>query len=169
MLLKEVSQRSHPPQFQVLRSGKRTLSGPNLSVRSSYLCTQLANLPYSGPLIRLPAFGLTMIVINSYDLANELLDKRITFACKPRWPMAELLGRQANVGFMYYGKAHKMARKALHGAMDAHVLSTKWSDFLDERSTAISRHLLRSPDTFYDHIERLVTFFLMLFDRDSSP
>lgn len=40
------------------------------------------------------AWGASAIVINTKKAALDLLGSRTTFASKPRWPMAELIGRQ---------------------------------------------------------------------------
>lgn len=83
----------------------------------------------------------------------ELLEKRKVFASKPRWPMAELLGRQNNVGFAYYGHHWKGMRKLLHSTVFADI-SHKWGYLLDDHSVILCRAIMESPLSFYNAVER---------------
>ncbi|THH21249.1 hypothetical protein EW146_g258 [Bondarzewia mesenterica] len=108
-----------------------------------------------GPLISLPAPPLSrpIIVINTTTAANDLLEKRRAFACRPRSPMAELLGRQDNIGFTYYGDRLKKMRKVLHASLNASAVPLYWSQLLDSQSLTLARDLLTSPETFYEAVE----------------
>ncbi|OBZ74344.1 O-methylsterigmatocystin oxidoreductase [Grifola frondosa] len=79
-----------------------------------------------GPLISLPTPGRPIIVVNTTSAAIDLLEKRKSFACRPRFPMVELLGRQNNVGFTYYGERLKRMRRALHGALNINIVNDTW-------------------------------------------
>ncbi len=47
--------------------------------------------------------GSSVVVINTKEAALELLEKRgNAFACRPSWPMVELLGRQKYVIVRFY-------------------------------------------------------------------
>ncbi|KAJ7127113.1 cytochrome P450 [Mycena epipterygia] len=106
-----------------------------------------------GPLITIPAYGRPIIVINTLEAATDLLEKRSVFACRPRWPMAELLGRQDNVGFTYYGDRLKKMRRELHGALSANVVVDSWGGLFDTQSALLCRAFLESPGSFYDSVE----------------
>lgn len=70
--------------------------------------------------------------------------------------MADLLGRQKNVGFQYYGERLKQSRKVLHSSLNANVIRTTWSGILDEYSTKLMLRSLESPETFYEDVHQCV-------------
>ena len=107
-------------------------------------------------MICLHGLGRPIIVLNSAEGAIELLDKRKNFACKPRWPMAELLGRQHNVGFQYYGDRLKKSRKFIHGSLNMKAVETQWNTLIDTRTRRLLSDILASPDDCYTHIHRSV-------------
>ena len=108
-----------------------------------------------GPLISLPKglFSPSVIVINTRTAADDLLEKRATFACRPQSPLANLLGRQDNVGFAFYGNRLKKMRKVLHTSLNARAIPIHWGGLLDAHSLNLVRSLLESPETFYEDIQ----------------
>lgn len=96
--------------------------------------------------------GRPVVVINTVKAAFDLLEKRAHFACRPRWPMAELLGRQNNVGFQYYGERLKKCRRVLHGALSQTAVSTTWGQFIDEQSVKLLRKVGLAPESFYSDV-----------------
>ena len=70
--------------------------------------------------------------------------------------MAELLGRQNNVGFQYYGDRLIRSRKLLHGSLNATAVGTTWAQLLQEQSSQLLRRFKTSPKTFYDDVEQYV-------------
>jgi hypothetical protein len=104
--------------------------------------------------------GRPVIILNTVEGAIELLDKRKNFASKPRWPMAELLGRQHNVGFQYYGDRLKKSRKFIHGSLNMKAVETQWNGLLDVRTRRLLSDLLASPEDCYAHIHRSVSIVI---------
>ena len=113
-------------------------------------------MPVAGPLVTLGTSSRPVVVINSTEAVTDLLERRSHFSCKPRWPMAELLGRQKNVGFQYYGDRLKRSRRVLHNALNANTVGTTWTGLLEAQSVALLRRFLCSPETFYEDIGRYV-------------
>lgn len=68
--------------------------------------------------------------------------------------MAELLGRQDNVGFTYYGDRLRKMRATLHSSLNATAIWTTWIDLMDSQSIALCHDVLESPETFYDIVEK---------------
>lgn len=124
-----------------------------------------------GPLISGPSMANTsVIIINTRDAVFDLLEKRgIAFACRPSWPMAELLGRQNNVGFTYYGERLKKLRKVLQRSLNLRTVSTSWRDLLDERSRELCFALLRSPTQWNDILESKIQELIVLFSYGHEP
>ncbi|KAH9846774.1 cytochrome P450 [Lenzites betulinus] len=123
-----------------------------------------------GPLITVKSYGCPIIVINTVDAALELLDKRSAhFSCKPRWPMAELLGRQNNIGFQYYNKRLRQARRVLHGALNPHAITNVWGRLLDAHSSKLLRRFLASPETFYADVQASTEELIVQFTYGKKP
>ncbi|KAM5543810.1 hypothetical protein V8D89_002427 [Ganoderma adspersum] len=122
-----------------------------------------------GPLVSLGTPSRPVVVINTAEAVNDLLERRSHFSCKPRWPMAELLGRQKNVGFQYYGERLKQSRKVLHGALNANAIGSTWANLLNSQSIDLLDGFLRSPDSFYMDIGRNVEALVVLFTYGRKP
>ncbi|KAJ7764871.1 cytochrome P450 [Mycena metata] len=106
-----------------------------------------------GPVLSVSTFGKTVIILNSAESALEIVDRRVNFACKPRWPMAELLGKQHSVAFVYYGERHKKMRKVLHASLNPTIIVSTWGEHVDMQSISLCSALLKAPDAFFTLIE----------------
>ncbi|PBK86351.1 cytochrome P450 [Armillaria gallica] len=83
--------------------------------------------------------------------------------------MVELLGRQNNVGFTYYGERLKKLRKVLQRSLNLRIVSTFWSDLLDEQSRELCFALLRSPNKWNDILESKIQELTVLFSYGHEP
>jgi hypothetical protein len=72
--------------------------------------------------------------------------------------MAELLGRQNNVGFQYYGERLKASRRVLQASLNAREISTTWNDLLDSQTMQLVRKIAENPQDFYESVNGLVAF-----------
>ncbi|KAG5725375.1 O-methylsterigmatocystin oxidoreductase [Termitomyces sp. T112] len=122
-----------------------------------------------GPLISVSHFGTSIVIVNTRKAILDLLDKRKTYASRPRWPMAELLGRQNNVGFTYYGKRLKDFRKALHKSLIPTVILECWNHLLHEQSRELCQSLLANPDGFRDIVEGNIQEFIVILTYGHRP
>ncbi|KAI0764646.1 cytochrome P450 [Fomes fomentarius] len=122
-----------------------------------------------GPLITSTVGGRPIIVINTLQAAIELVEKRSHFACRPRFAMAELLGRDKNVGFQYYGERLKRSRKALHGSLNQTAITQTWGAFLDFETTYLLRRLYGSPDSLYDSLQEGIVELVLRFSYGKTP
>ncbi|KAJ8081611.1 hypothetical protein PM082_007457 [Marasmius tenuissimus] len=101
--------------------------------------------------------GKNILVLNSYEAAWELLEKRSSiYSSRPRFPMLiELIGWNRDFIFMPYGDAWRTRRRLFHqefpntGARPSH----------DLHQTAVNRllikNLLRDPENFNRHLKFL--------------
>ncbi|KAJ8482321.1 hypothetical protein ONZ51_g5440 [Trametes cubensis] len=102
-----------------------------------------------GPLVRVTSVGNMVITLNTFEAASDLLEKRGHFASRPPWPMADLLGRQKNVAFQYYGDRLRRCRKALHASLSPTAIASQWSDLLDYYSRELLVRYMESPTSAY--------------------
>ena len=123
---------------------------PRRDVRSRDVSDSLPRR--AGEVVYLNVFGQGLLFVNTHEAAIDLLEKRAHFACRPRWPMAELLGRQNNVGFQYYDERLKKCRRVLHGALSQTAVSTTWGQFIDEQSVKLLRKVRLAPESFYSDV-----------------
>jgi hypothetical protein len=66
--------------------------------------------------------------------------------------MAELLGRQNNVGFQYYGERLKASRKILQASLNAREVGATWSGLLDSQVLELMRKIAKMPGGFYESV-----------------
>ncbi|KAJ8086075.1 hypothetical protein PM082_004894 [Marasmius tenuissimus] len=83
--------------------------------------------------------------------------------------MVELLGRDNNVGFTYYGERLKKLRGVLHKSLNPHALSEQWSHLLDEQSLELCNALLGSPLDPYNVVARKMQELVTLFAYGLRP
>ncbi|KAF9028099.1 cytochrome P450 [Rhodocollybia butyracea] len=122
-----------------------------------------------GALITIPHMRRPVIVINTREAADDLLTRNKSFACRPYFPMAELLGRQHNVGFTYYGERLKKMRAVLHFSLSKRHISTVWGDLLDSQSLCLCHDLFRLQQGFYDTVESNVQTFIVRLAYGRTP
>ncbi|KAF9058456.1 cytochrome P450 [Rhodocollybia butyracea] len=72
------------------------------------------------------------IILDGLNTITDLFQKQgENFSDRPRWPMAELLGRTENVGFTYYGGRLKRARALLQSEFGSHKRS-QWAPSIEQ-------------------------------------
>ncbi|KAL5536467.1 hypothetical protein ACEPAF_289 [Sanghuangporus sanghuang] len=105
-----------------------------------------------GSIFRAPTLGRTVIIIDSAEIADELLGTRSNFSCRPVWPMAELLGKTRNVVFQRYGDRLKKLRKVLQASLGPTSINGMWAESLDTQTRSLCKSFLDSPERFYDAV-----------------
>ncbi|KAJ7654696.1 cytochrome P450 [Mycena polygramma] len=117
---------------------------------------------YDSDIIHLNVAGTSIIVLNSVEVANDLLDKRSSiYSDRPRLPMAnELCGWDFLLGFMKYGDHWRKNRQLFHKAFDA---SAAKAYHPMERAACyeLLRRLLRHPDNVMDHLRHMAGNIIM--------
>ncbi|TFK68097.1 cytochrome P450 [Pluteus cervinus] len=126
-----------------------------------------------GPIMCTQAsFGAYAFVVDTAETLVELFEKRSKiFSCRPRWVMAELYGRQNNVGLMYYGEELTRVRKVLHRGIGLQAVP-QWENLFEYESLKIlsdaladSANLLSSVEY---NIESMVVRFTYGHDMDDE-
>ncbi|KAG9311162.1 cytochrome P450 [Chiua virens] len=116
-----------------------------------------------GSVLFLRLFGRDVFVFNGVQVARDLLEKRSKIYCdRPTWTMADLIGRQDNVGFTYYGESLKSARKLLHSALGPHTRAS-WSPMLEDQTLNLIRQLIASNDAWEPIIKSHVASVVVRF------
>lgn len=93
------------------------------------------------------------MVVSGRTAIRDLLIRKKSFCCRPRVPMAELMGRQNNVGFTYYGKRLIRMRTLLHSALNLTEVTSTWIELIDYQADNLCRDFIVSPERFYSQVE----------------
>ncbi|PIL24832.1 cytochrome P450 [Ganoderma sinense ZZ0214-1] len=106
-----------------------------------------------GDLVYLNVLGQRMLIVGSYDAAEEILDKQsATTSDRPDSVMLRLCGLQWFFPFMPYGQAWRRRRRAFHQSFDAHAIA----DYHPIQASHVRRlvhNLLASPEKFRQHLQ----------------
>lgn len=114
----------------------------------------------------LQAMGKTIVVINDYDTAVELLDKRSTiYSDRPVLPMlTEHMGWKNTLGLSPYGDRFREYRRLLHRFMGTRTAIERFAPLQEKEVHNFLKHVLADPTHIQDHIRRYV-----LRAKDDSP
>ncbi|KAF9261074.1 cytochrome P450 [Marasmius fiardii PR-910] len=106
-----------------------------------------------GPLVFLEVLGHTILVVNDYDTAVELFEKRgSNYSDRNELPMINLMGWDWSFGHMPYGRRWKAHRTMFHKQFQPSVVSAFWPIQLKEAHTLI-RRILSDPDDLISHLK----------------
>ncbi|KAJ1309213.1 hypothetical protein OPQ81_004882 [Rhizoctonia solani] len=105
--------------------------------------------------VRLP--GQDIIILNSYEAATELLDRRSAiYSSRPSQVMAgQLVGWESSLGMLPYGERMRKTRKLLHEGMSVRAMADLYP--LQEREAIkFVQRLLKTPEQLQGHIHQTV-------------
>ncbi len=99
-------------------------------------------------------FGQTIIVINSYHKAIEMLDKKSSiYSDRPRIPMTgELMGCKISMGLMPYGPKLRLSRKMMHKELGSNQAIRDFFPHEESMAKQFVSRLLEQPQAFMDHV-----------------
>jgi hypothetical protein len=98
-------------------------------------------------------FGRDIVVLNGARAAEDLLEKRSKiYADRPTWPMIDMIGRQNNVGFTYYGEKLRASRKLLHTSLGA-AARNEWKPMIEEGCIDAMKLLVDNPGQWMAHVK----------------
>ncbi|KAK7029404.1 hypothetical protein VNI00_014658 [Paramarasmius palmivorus] len=105
-----------------------------------------------GPLISVTVFNTSVVIINSYKKAIEILDKKSPiYSSRPHLPMVDLMGWSDSLGFLPYGARLRQTRKIFHQELGK--ASGIHSFYPQEESQArkFIRLCLKNPEQLREH------------------
>ncbi|KIK81857.1 hypothetical protein PAXRUDRAFT_832577 [Paxillus rubicundulus Ve08.2h10] len=156
----------------VHRCRKRLPPGPPRSFFTGHLREIPRSQPWKtyqqwsqewGNVIFLRLFGRDIVVLNGAQVAEELLEKRSKiYADRPTWPMADLIGRQDNVGFTYYSEKLRTSRKLLHSGLGPQTKAA-WAPMLEEQTLTLLKQLMESSEDWESLLKRHVASVFVRF------
>lgn len=121
-----------------------------------------------GNVIFLRLFGRDIVVFNGAQIAEDLLEKRSKiYADRPTWAMADLIGRQDNVGFTYYSEKLRTARRLLHSGLGLQNKAI-WGTMLEEQTLTLLKQLTESSQDWEHLLKRHVASVFVRFTYGSD-
>ncbi|KAJ6565468.1 cytochrome P450 [Mycena vulgaris] len=110
-----------------------------------------------GPLVMVEVMGQKMCIINSYTVANDLLnDRSLIYSDRPALPMVnDLMDWKFNMGLQPFGPVYKKHRRAFQHGFNRRE-SNGYKQVQTRENTLLLEKLLNDPDK-YDHHLRITT------------
>ena len=96
-----------------------------------------------------------MIIINSLQTANELLEKRSAmYSERPPLVSAEMIGYDNTFPMLTYGDRLKEQRRTAGQAIGTRALVEKFGPLTEREIQLFLSNLLKDPEHFFAHIKR---------------
>ncbi|KAK7049828.1 hypothetical protein VNI00_005258 [Paramarasmius palmivorus] len=111
---------------------------------------------YNSDILHFNMAGTSVIVINSFEIARELFEKRSSiYSDRPRFPMMnELIGFDWHLGFMPYGDSWRDHRKLFHQEFQPPATLRHRPNELQATRHLLGR-LLQSPANYERHLRHM--------------
>ncbi|KAF5358663.1 hypothetical protein D9758_007688 [Tetrapyrgos nigripes] len=106
-----------------------------------------------GPVVSASAFGMTIVVVNSFKHAIELMDKKGTkYSSRPRPTMpVKLMGWENAMAFTEYGQRFRSYRKTFHNELGSTVSLKNYWPQEENHAKHFVKLVLESPERLFDH------------------
>ncbi|KAJ7764633.1 cytochrome P450 [Mycena maculata] len=116
-----------------------------------------------GPLIMVEIMGQKMCIINSYRVANELLnDRSLIYSDRPAMPMVnDLMDWKFNMGLQPYGPDYKKHRRVFQHGFNRRE-STGYQPVQMRENTLLLQKLLTDPDKYDSHLRTTTGAVIMM-------
>ncbi|KAF8135168.1 CyP450 monooxygenase [Boletus edulis] len=124
-----------------------------------------------GDLLYIEILGQKILVINSEQVAEDLLDKRSqNYSDRPQVPMVTLMGWEFNVGFIPYGPSWRKHRKAMHQALNQTAMLGYRGIQLNKVHQLV-RNILHVPDSMEAHLRTFTasTIMTIVYGYEMAP
>ncbi|KAF9480947.1 cytochrome P450 [Pholiota conissans] len=124
-----------------------------------------------GPIFHLKSFNTHILVINSFEDAVEIMEKRSNnYSDRPYIPMIDLVGWTFNSAFKPYGPTWQAHRRALHQTFNQKA-SVKYRPLQIDKMNDMLHGFLETPEDFMAHIKTVASAVIMsaMYGYDVSP
>lgn len=115
-----------------------------------------------GDICSATVFGQTFVILNAFEAAVDLLDKRgSVYSERPLLTMGgDMVGWKSTVGLLPNGSVLRRQRKLLHSIFGAHVVG-KLRKVQEATALQLVGDLIDTPDKFDHHISRRIVSFIL--------
>ncbi|KAH7915601.1 CyP450 monooxygenase [Hygrophoropsis aurantiaca] len=123
-----------------------------------------------GDLLYVEILGTKVLVLNSEEIAKDLLDKRSqNYSDRPQVLMAFLMGWEFNVGFIPYGDYWRKHRKAMHQGLKPEAVMN-YRPLQLEKVHQLVRNFIHTPKDIQEHIKFTAsTIMMVVYGYEMAP
>ncbi|KAF4439928.1 hypothetical protein F53441_12429 [Fusarium austroafricanum] len=109
-----------------------------------------------GPISSITVMGQTIIIINDWKIASEVLEKRSAIhSSRPQMMMVgDLIGWDNSLAISPYGDRFRTHRKNMARIIGSKTAAAKYDTLQEAEVGHFLLHVLDQPDNFMDHIRR---------------
>ncbi|KAF7793416.1 hypothetical protein EIP86_004528 [Pleurotus ostreatoroseus] len=119
--------------------------------------------PYIGGIVSLDMFGKPMIIVNSLQVANDLLERRSAiYSERPPMVSSEMIGYNNTFPLLTYGDRLKEQRRTAGQAIGTRALVEKFGPLTEREAHLFLSNLLKYPEHFFAHIKRYTGAVMLL-------
>ncbi|RDB18010.1 hypothetical protein Hypma_000693 [Hypsizygus marmoreus] len=114
-----------------------------------------------GEIVHLQVLGRSIVVLNSFQAAVDLLDKRsANYSDRPKLPIFEMMGFLHSLAFMRYGKDFRMHRRMVQQSFGKGI-SKAYRPIQAREARLLAQKLLSSPDNRDELLLRFSTAIII--------
>ncbi|KAJ7759152.1 cytochrome P450 [Mycena metata] len=119
---------------------------------------------FKSDVIYLRVLRTSILTINSFDAANELLNRRgAVWSDRPRLPMIkELMGWDWNLVLQSYNEGFFPHRRIVQQHFQPGVVAREYRPVMLSEVTVLLQNLLDAPQHFSDHLKRMAAAIIMM-------
>ncbi|KAI0689449.1 cytochrome P450 [Cerioporus squamosus] len=119
---------------------------------------------YGSDVVYLSSLGTRLLVVNSFQAARELLDKRgALYSSRPRFVMiCELMEWNWNMALMPYDKTYQAYRRTVQQEFQPSLVAETYRPVIMAEVNALLRRLFTTPENFREHIKQTVGAIIMM-------
>ncbi|KAJ7343716.1 cytochrome P450 [Mycena albidolilacea] len=112
-----------------------------------------------GAVMHLKVLGRSMIILDTYQAAVDLLDKRgLIYSDRPKFTLYELLGWDPSLTFLQYGKKHYNTQRQMHQSYLSRHKAEEFKPMQTQEARTLVRNLIEaSPDKYEKLMSRFAT------------
>ncbi|EMD33615.1 hypothetical protein CERSUDRAFT_159814 [Gelatoporia subvermispora B] len=116
-----------------------------------------------GDLVSLRFFGQTIVIINSPQVAFEMLDKKSSiYSDRPQSPIADLAGWTRGLLFTPYGSRFRDYRRAFSQAIGTRKHVKRYSALIEGETHKCMQRILRAPEKLEDHVRHTAGAIILM-------
>ena len=114
----------------------------------------------AGDIVSVSIFGQRMIILNSAQLAMDMLDKKSSiYSDRPIMQMGgELVGWKNTLVLLPYGNRFRNYRKMFHQVIGTPAAMAAFNPIEEEETHKFLKRVLKSPEDLAAHVRKYVQF-----------
>ncbi|SCV56258.1 related to cytochrome p450 [Fusarium fujikuroi] len=116
---------------------------------------------YNSDIIHVRSLGRSTVVLNSADVARDILDKKgANFCDRPQFTLLEVMGWGKTLTFLPFGERWQMHRKLLQTSF-SNTNVRQWHSLQITEARRTIRNILKKPETWETSLRRLAVAIVL--------